>query len=46
MIRDERWVIDDPASTLWFEEAMNIGWTRDTYDRVLVAYARMRRWPR
>lgn len=44
MIRDERWVVDDPPSMLWFEEAITIGWTRDTYDRLLVAHARLRRW--
>jgi PIN domain nuclease of toxin-antitoxin system len=44
MIRDDRWVIDDPPSVLWFEEAMTIGWTRDTFDRLLVAHARLRKW--
>ena len=46
MIRaDERWVLDDPPSAAWFEEAVGVGWTRDPFDRLLVAHARMRRWP-
>lgn len=42
---DERWVVDDPPSGAWFDEAIGVSWTRDTYDRLLVAHARLRRWP-
>ena len=45
IVHDDRWVIDDPPSATWFEEAVGVGWTRDPFDRLLVAHARMRRWP-
>jgi len=45
IVHDDRWVVDDPPSTAWFEEAAGVGWTRDPFDRLLVAHARMRRWP-
>ena len=45
VVHDDRWVIDDPPSATWFEEAASVGWTRDPFDRLLVAHARMRRWP-
>ena len=45
MIRDDRWVIDDPPSLAWFEEALSVGWTREPFDRLIVAHARLRRWP-
>jgi PIN domain nuclease of toxin-antitoxin system len=41
---DDRWVLDDPPSAAWFEKAMAIGWTRDPFDRLLVAHARLRNW--
>jgi len=45
IVRDDRWVVDDPPSAAWFEEAAGVGWTRDPFDRLLVAHARLRRWP-
>ena len=45
IVRDDRWVIDDPPSAAWFEEAVGVGWTRDPFDRLLVAHGRLRRWP-
>lgn len=40
----ERWVLDDPPSAAWFEAAIGVGWTRDPFDRLLVAHARVRKW--
>lgn len=45
IVHDDRWVIDDPPSAAWFEEAVGVGWTRDPFDRLLVAHARIRKWP-
>lgn len=41
---DERWVVDDVPSTRWFTMAAEIAWTRDPFDRLLVAHARVRGW--
>lgn len=42
--KDERWLLDDPPAAAWFDRALGIGWTRDPFDRLLVAHAAMRRW--
>jgi PIN domain nuclease of toxin-antitoxin system len=42
--RDARWVLDDPPAAAWFEQALEQGWTRDPFDRLLVAHARLRGW--
>lgn len=44
LVSDERWVLDDPSAASWFETAITIGWTRDPFDRLIVANARMRDW--
>jgi PIN domain nuclease of toxin-antitoxin system len=44
VMHDDRWVIDDPASAAWFEKASEIGFTRDPFDRLIVAHARLRQW--
>ena len=44
LIADDRWVQDDPPSHDWFETALEVGWTHNVFDRLLVAHARMRRW--
>ena len=44
LIHDDQWVIDDPASAAWFEKASEIGFTRDPFDRLIVAHARLRHW--
>jgi PIN domain nuclease of toxin-antitoxin system len=44
VIHDDRWVLDDPASVTWFEKAAEIAFTRDPFDRLIVAHARVRRW--
>lgn len=41
---DVRWTLDDPPSVPWFDEARGVTWTRDPFDRLLVAHARHRNW--
>lgn len=41
---DDRWTLDDPPSVEWFTQALAFGWTRDPFDRLLAAHARLRRW--
>lgn len=41
---DERWMMDSPSSIDWFERALDVGWTRDPFDRLLVAHALLRGW--
>jgi PIN domain nuclease of toxin-antitoxin system len=38
------WLLDDPPATSWFDIAVGLGWTRDPFDRLLVAHARLRGW--
>lgn len=42
--RDPRWRLDEPPAGRWFEEACELTWTRDPFDRLLAAHARVRRW--
>jgi PIN domain nuclease of toxin-antitoxin system len=44
VVRDARWVVDDPPAAAWFEQALELRWTRDPFDRLLVAHARLRGW--
>ena len=44
LAKDERWVLDDPPASRWFERALAAGWTRDPFDRLLVAHAQLRGW--
>jgi PIN domain nuclease of toxin-antitoxin system len=41
---DPRWTLDDPPSSAWFARAFDLAWTRDPFDRLLVAHARLRGW--
>jgi PIN domain nuclease of toxin-antitoxin system len=41
---DERFVVDDPASTALFKAATDLPWTRDPFDRLIVGHALMRGW--
>jgi PIN domain nuclease of toxin-antitoxin system len=41
---DDRWLLDEPPSASWFLRAADVGWTRDPFDRLLVAHAQERRW--
>jgi PIN domain nuclease of toxin-antitoxin system len=40
----DRWFLDDPPSAAWFARALDVGWTRDPFDRLLVAHAALRGW--
>jgi PIN domain nuclease of toxin-antitoxin system len=44
LIEDDRWPVDDPPAAGWFERARNEAWTRDPFDRLIVAHARLRGW--
>ncbi len=39
-----RWLVDDPPAAAWFHEAHDIPWTRDPFDRLIVAHAKRRGW--
>ena len=41
---DSRWMLDDPPAARWFERALAGGWTRDPFNRLLVAHAQLRGW--
>ena len=41
---DERWTLDDPPAATWFHKAADLSWTRDPFDRLIVAHARLRGW--
>lgn len=44
LAEDDRWMLDDPPAASWFVEAMSLGWTRDPFDRLIIAHARIRGW--
>jgi len=44
MAIDDRWVLDDPPAASWFAVALDLGWTRDPFDRLIAAHARLRGW--
>jgi PIN domain nuclease of toxin-antitoxin system len=41
---DDRFAVDDPSAAALFKAAVGIGWTRDPFDRLIAAHARMRSW--
>ncbi|HZU96217.1 MAG TPA: PIN domain-containing protein [Planctomycetota bacterium] len=41
---DERWKVDEPPARAWFEAARPLTWTRDPFDRIIVAHALYRGW--
>ena len=41
---DERFRLDEPPAGKWFSAACELTWTRDPFDRLIVAHARVRRW--
>ena len=43
VIDGDLWEIDDPPALDWFERAAEESWTRDPFDRLIVAHARLRR---
>ena len=44
LANDDRWATDNPSSVDWFERALGTAWTRDPFDRLLVAHAALRGW--
>jgi PIN domain nuclease of toxin-antitoxin system len=44
LVEDPRWLLDEPPSAAWFTEALDLSWTRDPFDRLLVAHSRYRGW--
>jgi PIN domain nuclease of toxin-antitoxin system len=44
LIADSRWLLDDPPSAMWFSQAVEVDWTRDPFDRLIVAHAGLRGW--
>ena len=41
---DSRWELDNPECEVLFRHALPIEWTRDPFDRLLMAHATLRRW--
>jgi PIN domain nuclease of toxin-antitoxin system len=41
---DERWQVDEPPALKWCAAACELAWTRDPFDRLIAAHARIRRW--
>jgi PIN domain nuclease of toxin-antitoxin system len=44
IVADDRWMLDDPPAAAWFQHAIDLAWTRDPFDRLIVAHAQLRRW--
>jgi PIN domain nuclease of toxin-antitoxin system len=44
LVNDPRWRLDEPPAGEWFSGACELSWTRDPFDRLLAAHARLRRW--
>jgi PIN domain nuclease of toxin-antitoxin system len=42
--QDPRWLQDEPPSGDWFHTSLDLTWTRDPFDRLIVAHARFRGW--
>jgi len=43
LVNSDRWHIDEPSPAEWFVRAAEESWTRDPFDRLIVAHARFRR---
>jgi PIN domain nuclease of toxin-antitoxin system len=43
-LEDDRWLLDEPASGVWLLRAADMSWTRDPFDRLIVAHAQLRGW--
>jgi predicted nucleic acid-binding protein len=41
---DPRWTYDDPPLAAVVEQALDLSWTRDPFDRLIAAHALVRRW--
>ena len=44
VVADPRWTLDEPRSGAWFARAAEVSWTRDPFDRLIVAHAQVRGW--
>ena len=44
LAEDDRWRLDEPPAAKWFGAASELSWTRDPFDRLLAAHARLRGW--
>ena len=44
LARHPRLTIDEPPAEKWFATACDLGWTRDPFDRLIAAHARLRGW--
>ena len=44
LFEDGRWLVDEPPASAWFQQTLDLAWTRDPFDRLLVAHARLRGW--
>lgn len=44
LAEDERFLLDDPSAAAWFDRALGVGWTKDPFDRLIVAHANLRHW--
>jgi PIN domain nuclease of toxin-antitoxin system len=44
LVNDQRWRLDEPPAAKWFGGACELSWTRDPFDRLLAAHARLRGW--
>ena len=42
VVSDDRWLLDEPPAAGWFSRAVELSWTRDPFDRLLVAHALVR----
>ena len=42
IVESERWDLDEPPAIEWFERSAEQSWTRDPFDRLIVAHARLR----
>jgi PIN domain nuclease of toxin-antitoxin system len=42
VVEADEWEIDEPPAVDWFERAAEEIWTRDPFDRLIVAHARLR----
>jgi PIN domain nuclease of toxin-antitoxin system len=41
---DPRWLLDEPPAAAWFSVALDLTWTRDPFDRLLIAHSQCRGW--
>lgn len=44
VVADPRWKVDEPSALSWMLRAGEERWTRDPFDRLIVAHARLRGW--